>query len=85
MFFAQQVAFLVRILVRKCKKRKKVEKKKNIMFYMKNCKKEQFCFKNKRFFEKKHPEPRDTRIFWDFRFCGSVVVFLSSKVISCVV
>ena len=29
-------------LQRECKKRKKV--KKNSMFYMKNCKKEQFCY-----------------------------------------
>ena len=43
MFCAQQVAFFLRILVRKCKKREKSEKK-TITLYMKNCKKEQFCF-----------------------------------------
>ncbi len=37
--------------MRKRKKRKKV--KKAIMFYMNNCKKEQFCFKNTRFFGEK--------------------------------
>ena len=49
--------------------------RKTIVIYMKNCKKEQTTFKNKWFFEKKHPEPRDPRIFWDFRFCGGVAPF----------
>ena len=55
-----------------CAKMQKTQKsEKTISFYMKNCKKEQFCFKNKRFFFVfLHPGPRDTRIFWDFRFCG---------------
>ena len=95
----------MRILVRKCKKHKKVKKKnitffikidkktcifsenpcakmqktqkseKTIMFYMKNCKKEQKSFKNLWFFKKKHPGPRDPRIFWIFRFCGMCVGF----------
>ena len=43
---------------------------------MNNCKKEQFCFKNKRFFEKKGRETRDPRFFWDFRFCGMRGCFL---------
>ena len=45
------------------------------MFYMTNCKNEQFCFIFFAFFAFLHPEPRDTEIFWDFRFCGMCVGF----------
>ena len=44
MFFDKQVAFLVKILVCVFFLRKAQKKRKSIMFYMTNCKKEQFCF-----------------------------------------
>ena len=40
-FFETNMHLFVKILVRKCKKRK--QRAKTIMFYMKHCKKEQFC------------------------------------------
>ena len=58
-------------LLRTCKTRKQV--KKNIMFYMRICNKEQFCFTNERFVTTMSPETRDHRIFWDFRFWGMCV------------
>ncbi len=58
---------------------------KTIISMWKNVKKSNFAFKTNTFLKKKGRESGDTRIFSDFRFCGSVVVILFSKVISCYV
>ena len=73
MFFAQHVAFLVRILVRERKKRKK--SKKSITFHVKNCKIEAFLMRILVLKRKLAPGtsvPQDFVDFWILRY---VVVF----------
>ena len=71
--FAKKVAFLMRILVRKCKKRKKV--KKPLRFIWKIIKKSDFVLKTNAFLKKStrnHGTPGFSGIF-DFAVCGGVL------------